>query len=651
MEARISNPLNFEGNLAENFRKFKQAFEIYMRAADKNEKSDDVKVAILLNIMGEEGVEIFNNLKLTEAEKKNYEKVMQQFELYMNPKKNIIYGSFKFYSKDQQKNENFDHFLLELKTLSKTCEFAEPEGMVRDRIVLGINDKQLQEKLLTFEELPLDKCVNLCRSHEITKSQVKILQEGAKEISIDAVKKRFGQKNDAKEMEKEEYWCRRCRRKHEFKKCPAYGKQCENCGELNHFKIACRVNGAKTEEVQVVQDEVGEFFVGSSEEWTVNVEIGDMKIDFKIDTGAEVSILKKEDFKKVAYKTPQLKQKLQRTEIVLEAYGGAKIKPIGSIMLECSVGKQKCNVQFLIVDSKSKSVLGLRECKALNLVRMVNSIQNVYSNINDSVNVNNDIFKGFGKFKDQLHITLKQEAVLVVNPPRRISLGIRSRLKTLLEEMENKQIITKVNEPLQWVRNLVIIEKPNGTLRLCLDPQHLNKAIEKEHYLIPTLKDIAVQLKGKQIYTVLDLKDGFYYVELDEHSSKLCAFSNPFGTFKFNRLPFDLILAPEYFQKINEQNFSGIEGVKIYIDDLIIAANSESEHDTILTEVFNRARLFNKEKIQFKQTSVKYKDYVFDKESIRPDDNKVRAIKELEPPKNRAELQTICGHFCPMLRN
>ena len=80
----------------------------------------------------------------------------------------------------------------------------------------------------------------------------------------------------------------------------------------------------------------------------------------------------------------------------------------------------------------------------------------------------------------------------------------------------------------------------------------LLKSLEskKEYVLIPTLEEIQTKLTDKKYFTVLDLKDGFYHVNLDDKSSKLCTFSTPFGCYRFLRLPFGLNLAPEYFQKI-----------------------------------------------------------------------------------------------------
>lgn len=172
--ARIPLPMVFDGNLSENYRKFKQAFDNYLIATEKDKKTSKVKVAILLNLIGEEGVEVYNNFTLTNEDKLNYEKVIEEFNKYVLPKKNILYERFKFYNRCQEENEPFDNFLQELKKMVRSCEFGETSNdMIRDRIALGITDKKVQEKLFTdMKNIDLSSVVTLCRSRELGKFQI-----------------------------------------------------------------------------------------------------------------------------------------------------------------------------------------------------------------------------------------------------------------------------------------------------------------------------------------------------------------------------------------------------------------------------------------------------------------------------------------------
>lgn len=137
-----------------------------------------------------------------------------------------------------------------------------------------------------------------------------------------------------------------------------------------------------------------------------------------------------------------------------------------------------------------------------------------------------------------------------------------------------------------------------------MDPCNLNEAVKRQHYSIPTPEDVRSKLAGKTIFTILDEKDGYWQIKLDEPSSKLCTFNTPWGRYCFLRLPFGIKSASEVFQQKNSETFGDIPGVHIIADDMIIAAASEHEHDEILHKVMEKAKAvnvtFNKDKIQYK---------------------------------------------------
>ena len=197
------------------------------------------------------------------------------------------------------------------------------------------------------------------------------------------------------------------------------------------------------------------------------------------------------------------------------------------------------------------------------------------------------------------------------------------------------------------MHNLVITEKRNGSLRICLDPRPLNKAIKRERYLIPTPSDVQSQLHGKKIFTVIDIKDGFWHVRLSEKPSYLCTFHTPLGRTRFMRMPFGISSASEVMQKRNEQTFSDIVGVHIIADDMIIAASDEIEHDEIDRKVMQRARdkniRFNRGKVQYQLSSVTYMCHIAGADGLSVDPAKVEAIVGMPKPACKADLQRQLG--------
>ena len=213
--------------------------------------------------------------------------------------------------------------------------------------------------------------------------------------------------------------------------------------------------------------------------------------------------------------------------------------------------------------------------------------------------------------------------------------------------MERNGIIIKRDEPTAWVNSMLVVEKKDGSIRLCIDPRELNKAIMREHYSVPTFDDVLPQLSGKKIFSIIDMKDGFWHVELDQESSKLVTFNTPFGRYSFTRLPFGISSAPEVFQKRAQQTFGDIQGVAVVFDDIIIAASTIEEHDTIFRQLLERARengvRFNKSKLQLKVDSVVYMGHIVSRNGISPDPSKVRAIKDFTTPSSREDLMRFNG--------
>ncbi|PIK50829.1 hypothetical protein BSL78_12300 [Apostichopus japonicus] len=195
---------------------------------------------------------------------------------------------------------------------------------------------------------------------------------------------------------------------------------------------------------------------------------------------------------------------------------------------------------------------------------------------------------------------------------------------------------------------MVIVEKSNGKLRICLDPKDLNKQVKREQYQLPTVDELTSELAGAQYFSVLDANSGFWQIPLDDQSSDLCCFNTPFGRYKFLRLPFGLHSAPEVFHKTMCQIMDGIPGCQVYIDDILVCGKTKEEHDKRLRLVFERARehnlRLNKSKCKLGVREVKYVGHILSKNGMRIDNAKVQAIVEMPSPNSKKELEKIFGY-------
>ena len=161
------------------------------------------------------------------------------------------------------------------------------------------------------------------------------------------------------------------------------------------------------------------------------------------------------------------------------------------------------------------------------------------------------------------------------------------------------------------------------------------------------MQEIASEFAGKTVFSTLDLKDGYWQVQLDEESSHLCTFNTPFGRYRFTRMPFGIKSASEVFQKKNEEAFLGIPRIHIVADDIIIAAVNAEEHDKILRLVLERAKekniKFNFDKLQLCVSEVRYLGTMVTPEGIKPDRMKVNAIVKMMSPTDKEGIRRILG--------
>ena len=205
------------------------------------------------------------------------------------------------------------------------------------------------------------------------------------------------------------------------------------------------------------------------------------------------------------------------------------------------------------------------------------------------------MFEGLGCMGDAYHIDIDSTIPPVQHVPRRVPVAMREPLKCKLAELTKRGIITKVEEPTPWISNMVAIMKPNK-LRLCIDPRDLNRAIKRPKYQMPTLEEILPTLSKAKIFTVLDAKEGFYQVKLDDNSSHLTTFCTPFGRYRYLRMPFGISSAPEEFQRRMHTTLQGLSGVEVIADDILVYGCGDTEeeyqrdHDENLLHLLQHAR-------------------------------------------------------------
>ena len=125
--------------------------------------------------------------------------------------------------------------------------------------------------------------------------------------------------------------------------------------------------------------------------------------------------------------------------------------------------------------------------------------------------------------------------------------------------------------------SLVVTQKSNGKVRVCIDPQRLNQALKQRHYPLSVIQDILPELSKGKVFTKADLKDGFLQIQLDEESSRLTTFQTPWGRYRWLRMPYEISPAPECSQQHLNQYLEGVKGVYKIADGLLITGQGDTD--------------------------------------------------------------------------
>ena len=176
-------PLDIHGpQVSEKWMRFKRAWKSYALAMELSEKSQPVQVATLLTIIGEDAREVFSTFTswATEGDENKIDPVIAKFEEYCRPRKNIPFERYCFNRRQQEAGETYEQYRTALRKLSQTCEFQTitPEELLRDRLLFGIRDDKVRERLLRESNLTLAKTDKICRAAESMVAQMKVVGSG-----------------------------------------------------------------------------------------------------------------------------------------------------------------------------------------------------------------------------------------------------------------------------------------------------------------------------------------------------------------------------------------------------------------------------------------------------------------------------------------
>ncbi|CAD6196084.1 unnamed protein product [Caenorhabditis auriculariae] len=378
----------------------------------------------------------------------------------------------------------------------------------------------------------------------------------------------------------------------------------------------------------------------------IDVEVDGVQIPFQMDTGSDLTLVGTPEWERLG------KPPLENVPFRVKNASGSDMD---------IKGRFKCN--FQLKDShasgyayvrNSGNLLGLdwlEKSTHMNyhLDQMINSIENGRPFGEQLKEEFPEVFaEGLGKCnKEQAKLILKDNANPVFKQKRPVPYGSLAAVEGELNRLQQLGVIEPVTHS-QWAAPVVCIKKASGKIRVCSDfSTGLNSALEDEEYPLPTSEEIFANLNGGSVFTQIDLSDAYLQVELDPESQPYAVINTHKGLFQYKRLPFGIKTAPAIFQKIMDKMITGLNGVAVYLDDIIVVGRSQAEHRENVRKVFARIREYGfhlkLDKCAFEQSEIKYLGFILNASGRRPDPEKVKVIHNMTPPRDQKVLRSFLG--------
>lgn len=652
-------------NVSTRWKKWKRTFEIFLVV--NNVALASRKKAYLLHYAGEGVQDIYDSLvgdgeQQVPAGSNEYKEAIRVLDEHFLPMKCLPQERHIFRNLQQGPDEKISKFVLRLREQGNLCEYGNwlDENLKEQIFEKGSSD-ELRAKILTKPDMTLEE----------------IVKEGRSLETIEKVRRQLQQSTDINKLTTSKNECFRCGRVGHYANddcCPAKDKKCEKCGLIGHFRRCC-----KTKERDAVSDrnkqkyrrvrQVGEEASGGTEsvydsddsaseiaelqkdvkyvfaantddaqEGKVICSVGGVKIKWVVDSGAGVNVVDSKTWSYLKEQKIDVLSQTKESKRTLKAYGNNNLQVIGEFT--ANIATKHCSVvaEVLVVKDKGVSLLSRNTATQLQILKINTNVW--------KVSAENKIGKVAG-FEVSLQIddTVKPVQHTKCHVPIPLQEKVQKEIDLLLEQ----DIIEPAPRDSPWISRLVVSPKAgdSSNVRLCVDMRAANKAIVPQHYPLPTFEDIVPHLHNCKWFSKIDLTKAFHQVVLAKESRFITTFATHQGYYRYKRLTFGMNCASEVFQSIIERVLKGIEGVRVFIDDIVLFGRTKQHHDDTLREVMNRLEEYgitvNPKKCEIGKSEVVFMGHILSADGIKPAWDKVDAIKRLREPTTAEEVRSFLG--------
>ncbi|XP_058457031.1 uncharacterized protein K02A2.6-like [Malaya genurostris] len=578
----------------------------------------------MLHLGGSALQTVFKNLKghehvsLVTLTPRWYDTAVEKLDEFFEPRYQSITERRKLRQMKQNSGERFADYLIRLKQQATECGFEkygnEVEEILRDihltdAVVEGCSSNEVRRMIL-LKNLSLVDIEALGITQESVDQQLieitaqkgshsedktyNVTTPNGKQHSL--LKENINKARSTKTC----FNCGRLGHLSSSLSCPARGKQCHNCKSYGHFEKLCRkrkgvitpqrkrirvIESVNNENVHKttdgednnMQDKAYYAFYSGNESNLLTCIVGGVSTDMLVDSGADANLISEIVWTEMKGNKVTVHSSKKGSNRILRAYGSnVPLIIMGSFIADITIGAKTVKSEFLVVKGGQRCLLGDKTAKQLGVLQVGLHVNNV-----------KDQPQPFGKIKEiKAFIHMDPKVIPVFQPMRRIPLPLEEVVARKIDELLKRDIIEIKTGPTSWVSPLVVVGKTNGEPRLCVDLRRVNEAVLREHHPMPVVDDYIARLGRGTIWSKLDIREAFLQIELAEESRDVTTFMTNRGLFRFKRLPFGLVTAPELFQKAMDEILADCSGTYWYLDDIIIEGKDIEEHDSRLEKVF-----------------------------------------------------------------
>lgn len=455
------------------------------------------------------------------------------------------------------------------------------------------------------------------------------------------------------------------------------GMKCFNCNEFGHKAPDCKkekIKKKKKEDTMATKIESVSSLDAPRNMYKI-IKIRNEKLNALVDTGSQFNIITEDSHRKIG--SPAL----FKSTLSFTGFGRKKIQPVGYfediiliddesfrviiyvvlndvMIMEAIIGNDLLLQAELIIKHDIIIIKKLHEEGEFGT--MLSPSYVVEGNMPNTAHIicekkRKEVERLIEHYQPRKIKSANIEMTITVNDQQKITARPR-RLpfpeRQVVEEQVELWIKEGIVEPCssEYASQVVVVKKRDGTPRVCVDYRALNRIAVKDRYPLPLIEDILDRLQNAQVFSSIDLKNGFFHVSVNKDDRKYTSFVTHNGQYQFLKVPFGFCNSPAVFQRFINTIFNdmSVKGIALpYIDDLIIPGDNEEDAITNLKLVLERAKEYgleiNQKKCKLLQRRIEFLGHIIEDGKLYPSLDKTKAVLRFPEPQTIKEIQSFLG--------